>query len=61
MKTHPDVCKDKNAKEKFVRIKDAYDILSNPIARSRHDALFGTLTGNNVPGMSIFFSFTMTE
>jgi len=35
---HPDVCKEDHAKEMFLRIKDAYDVLSNENKRARYDA-----------------------
>lgn len=35
---HPDICKEPNAHEVFLRIKDAYQILSNTNARARYDA-----------------------
>lgn len=35
---HPDVCKEPNAQEMFIRIKDAYELLSNPNRRVRYDA-----------------------
>ncbi len=35
---HPDVCKEPNAQEMFVRIKEAYELLSDPNKRSRYDA-----------------------
>jgi curved DNA-binding protein CbpA len=35
---HPDVCKEPNAQEMFIRIKEAYELLSNPLKRARYDA-----------------------
>lgn len=35
---HPDVCKEPNAQEMFIRIKEAYELLSNPVKRARYDA-----------------------
>jgi hypothetical protein len=35
---HPDVCRESNANEMFLRIREAYDILSNSRGRSRYDA-----------------------
>lgn len=35
---HPDVCKEPNAQEMFIRIKEAYELLSNPNRRARYDA-----------------------
>lgn len=35
---HPDVCKEPNAQEMFIRIKEAYELLSNPGKRSKYDA-----------------------
>lgn len=35
---HPDVCKEPNAAEMFIRIKEASDILSDPHKRTRYDA-----------------------
>lgn len=35
---HPDRCKDPNAHEQFLRVQEAYDILSNPIKRGKYDA-----------------------
>lgn len=35
---HPDVCKEPNAHEMFIRIREASEILSDPKKRSRYDA-----------------------
>ncbi len=35
---HPDVCKEPDAKERFIQIQHAYEILSNAKARARYDA-----------------------
>lgn len=35
---HPDVCKEPNAQEVFIKIKEAHEILSNPIAKAKYDA-----------------------
>jgi hypothetical protein len=35
---HPDVCKEPNAAEMFIRLKEASDILSDPRERGRYDA-----------------------
>jgi len=35
---HPDLCREPNAHERFLRIKEAYDILSVPRSRGRYDA-----------------------
>jgi len=35
---HPDICKEPNAQEMFIKIKEAYEILSNPIAKAKYDA-----------------------
>jgi len=35
---HPDVCREPNANEMFLRIREAFDILSNPRTRGRYDA-----------------------
>ena len=35
---HPDVCKEPNAQEMFIRIKEAHELLSNPNKRARYDA-----------------------
>lgn len=35
---HPDVCKEPNAQEMFIRIKEACELLSNPGKRARYDA-----------------------
>lgn len=35
---HPDVCKEPNAQEMFVKIKEAYELLSDPNKRTRYDA-----------------------
>jgi len=34
---HPDVSKEANAHEQFIRVTQAYEILSDPIKRSRYD------------------------
>lgn len=36
-KYHPDVCKDKDANEKFAEVSEAYDVLSNKEKRERYD------------------------
>lgn len=38
-KFHPDVCKDFNAHEKFIKINEAYEFLSNPEKRAFYDNL----------------------
>lgn len=35
---HPDVCKEPGAQETFIKIKEAYEILSNPQTRAKYDA-----------------------
>ena len=35
---HPDVCKEPDAEERFKRINDAYQVISNPNLRARYDA-----------------------
>jgi hypothetical protein len=35
---HPDVCREPNAKEQFIKIQSAYEILSNLSKRARYDA-----------------------
>lgn len=35
---HPDVCKEPDATEQFIRIQYAYDVLSNPQLRARYEA-----------------------
>jgi len=35
---HPDVCKEPNAQEMFLHIKEAYELLSNPDKRAKYDA-----------------------
>lgn len=35
---HPDICKDENAHEMFIQIKDAYDVLKDPDKRARYEA-----------------------
>lgn len=35
---HPDVCREPNAAEQFMRIQAAYDTLSNPLQRRKYDA-----------------------
>lgn len=35
---HPDVCKEPNAAEMFIRIREAYELLSDPGKRARYDA-----------------------
>jgi len=35
---HPDVCKEPDAHNVFIRIQEAYEILSNPIKRGKYDA-----------------------
>lgn len=45
---HPDVCREPGAVEVFMRIKSAYDLLSDPSKRARYDAglaLTATLQG----------------
>lgn len=35
---HPDMCKEPEAAEMFMTVKKAYDVLSNPLLRSKYDA-----------------------
>ena len=35
---HPDVCKEPNAQDMFIKIKEAYELLSDPNKRARYDA-----------------------
>ncbi len=35
---HPDVCKEPNAQEMFIKIREAYELLSDPIKRAKYDA-----------------------
>jgi curved DNA-binding protein CbpA len=35
---HPDICKEANAQEQFIKIKQAFDILSDPDLRARYNA-----------------------
>lgn len=35
---HPDVCKEPDAREMFLRVKDAYDLLSDPLKRRKYNA-----------------------
>lgn len=35
---HPDVCHEPDAAERFMRIQQAYEVLSNPRSRARYDA-----------------------
>lgn len=35
---HPDVCREANAQEMFIRIQHAYETLSNPIQRAKYNA-----------------------
>ncbi len=35
---HPDVCKEPNAQETFIKIKEAYEILSNRKSKAKYDA-----------------------
>jgi hypothetical protein len=36
--THPDICKDADAAEMFIKVKNAFDILSDPGKRARYNA-----------------------
>lgn len=49
---HPDVCKEPNAAEMFIRIREAYELLSDPMKRARYDAglaLEASLRDNTKP------------
>ena len=35
---HPDICKEPNAHEMFINIKNAYDVLKDPVKRARYNA-----------------------
>lgn len=37
LQNHPDVSKKPDAKDRFMRIQDAYAVLSNPVKRARYD------------------------
>lgn len=52
MQWHPDRCREPNAAEQFLRVQEAYQILSNEGARARYDAglqLQATLAAADVP------------
>lgn len=52
---HPDVCREPNAKEQFIKIKDAYEILST--RRARYDAglaLEASIKKETIDPLSIF-------
>jgi len=51
---HPDICKEENAAETFMRIKAAYDILSDPNKKARYIAglAFEAMAGNQAPRIS---------
>lgn len=54
---HPDVCREPNAQEEFLKIKKMYDILSNPQKKKKYDLglkLFGAAEKSIIqPGMPI--------
>lgn len=54
---HPDVCKEPNAQEEFLKIKKTYDILSDPPKKKKYDLglkLFGKQEKSLIqPGMPI--------
>lgn len=35
---HPDICREANAQEMFIRIQSAYETLSNPVQRAKYNA-----------------------
>lgn len=53
---HPDVCREPDANTRFLRIREAYDILSNPRSKGRYDAglaLEATINANIEKGSSL--------
>ena len=59
---HPDKNKNFNAKQKFIEIKNAYDILSNPTKRSIHDnELFNFRTVNQQTKQSSDYKYSTNE
>lgn len=49
-KYHPDTNKDKDAREKFVQIQEAYEILSDDQKRQQYDQFGHGFDGNNMGG-----------
>lgn len=50
---HPDVCKEAGANEIFMQLANAYNILSNPVARARYDAGLALESTLQHPGVDI--------
>jgi hypothetical protein len=56
---HPDICREENAREMFEKIKEAYDVLSNPETRNKYNAgLMFERMAKMSPKASRFSSFT---
>ena len=55
-KYHPDVCKEKDAEQKFKEINDAYIILSDPQKKSNYDT-YGSAEGPNFSQANDFNGF----
>jgi molecular chaperone DnaJ len=49
-KYHPDTNKEKDAREKFVQIQEAYEILSDEQKRQQYDQF-----GHGFEGMCVFY------
>ena len=64
---HPDICSLKNAKERFVEISEAYEVLSNETKRKQYDDIRNCETheqpetfANMTVGAKVFTAFTRT-
>ncbi|XP_065879731.1 chaperone protein dnaJ 8, chloroplastic isoform X1 [Euphorbia lathyris] len=57
LKYHPDVNKEANAQEKFMRIKHAYNTLLNSESRRKYDAGLNCSETRNAPNQEEFYGF----
>ncbi|CAN8070795.1 unnamed protein product [Agarophyton chilense] len=61
LKNHPDVSKEPNARDRFMRIQEAYAVLSNPSKRASYDRQRATSSGFNSFAKGFGFDFDAAQ